>query len=148
MASMKMSKAGRKTLTTREGVRLKAYKDSVGVWTIGIGHTSAAGDPKVTPTLKITAEECDEIFTRDLAKYEKAVNDAVKVPVTQTEFDAMVSLCFNIGPGGFAKSSVVRRLNAGDRKGAAKAFLMWNKPKEIVGRRTGEMLQFVAGAPK
>lgn len=148
MASMKMSKAGRKTLTTREGVRLKAYKDSVGVWTIGIGHTSAAGDPKVTPTLRITAEECDEIFTRDLVKYEKAVNDAVKILVTQTEFDAMVSLCFNIGPGGFAKSSVVRRLNAGDRKGAAKAFLMWNKPKEIVGRRTGEMLQFVAGAPK
>lgn len=145
---MKMSKLGRRMLTQREGIRLKAYKDSVGVWTIGIGHTSAAGPPKVTSTLKITPEECDEIFVRDLVAYEKAIDAAVTVPITQTEFDALVSLCFNIGQGGFSKSTVVRRLNSGDRDGAAKAFLMWNKPKEIIGRRTGEMLQFKAGAPK
>lgn len=145
---MRMSKAGRKTLTIREGVRLKAYRDSVGVWTIGVGHTSAAGPPKVVPGLTITAEECDEIFSRDLVQYEKAVESAIKVPITQTEFDALVSFCFNIGTGGFKRSTVAKRLNAGDRAGAAKAFLMWNKPKEIIGRRTGEMLQFISGAPK
>jgi len=145
---MRMSKHGRKLLQTREGVRLKAYKDSVGVWTIGVGHTSAAGAPKVTSTLRITEEECDEIFSRDIVQYENAVNDAVKITITQQEFDALVSLCFNIGQGGFKRSTVVRKLNAGDREGAAKAFLMWNKPKEIIGRRASEMLQFKAGAPK
>lgn len=145
---MKTSKAGLKTLEAREGVRLKAYKDSVGIWTIGVGHTSMAGPPVVTPKLTITSAECDEIFARDIAKYEATVNSAVKVPISQTEFDALVSLCFNIGQGGFAKSSVVKRLNTGDRAGAAKAFLMWNKPKEIIGRRTGEMRQFISGNPK
>lgn len=145
---MKTSKAGLKTLEAREGVRLKAYKDSVGIWTIGVGHTSMAGPPVVTPKLTITSDECDEIFARDIAKYEATVNSAVKVPISQTEFDALVSLCFNIGQGGFSKSSVVKRLNSGDRAGAAKAFLMWNKPKEIIGRRTGEMRQFISGNPK
>lgn len=145
---MKTSAAGRKTLEAREGVRLKAYRDSVGVWTIGVGHTAAAGAPVPKAGLTITADECDAIFARDLVKYEKTVNDSVKVPITQTEFDALVSLCFNIGQGGFAKSTVVRRLNVGDRAGAAAAFMMWRKPKEIIGRRTGEMKQFLSGAPK
>lgn len=144
---MKTSKDGRSKLEAREGTRLKAYRDSVGVWTIGVGHTSAAGSPTVTPSLKITADECDAIFARDLVKYEATVNSAVKVPLAQNEFDALVSLCFNIGQGGFAKSTVVKRLNAKDRKGAAAAFMMWNKPKEIIGRRTGEMKQFL-GASK
>jgi lysozyme len=145
---MKLSKAGRKLLVAREGVRLKAYKDSVGVWTIGIGHTSAAGPPAVTSRLAITAAECDEVFARDIVKYEQAVEKALKVEVTQQEFDALVSLCYNIGPVGFARSSVVKRLNVGNREGAAEAFMMWNKPKEIIGRRSAEMRQFIAGAPK
>lgn len=145
---METSAAGLHALEAREGVRLVAYKDTVGVWTIGVGHTSMAGLPKVTPTLKITHDECDEIFARDIVKYEATVNSAVKVKITQTEFDALVSLCFNIGQGAFAKSSVVKRLNAGDRAGAAKAFMLWCKPKEIIGRRTGEMRQFMSGAPR
>lgn len=144
---MKMSAEGRRKLTIREGVRLKAYKDSVGVWTIGVGHTSAAGDPKVTPGLTITQAECDEIFARDLVQYERAVDKAVKVPLSQKQFDALVSLCFNIGTGGFARSSVVKRLNAGDTVGAADAFLLWNKPPEIMGRRRGERKQFLEGGP-
>ena len=81
-------------------------------------------------------------------KYEQAVEKALKVEVTQQEFDALVSLCYNIGPVGFARSSVVKRLNVGNREGAAEAFMMWNKPKEIIGRRSAEMRQFIAGAPK
>lgn len=145
---MKMSPAGRAKLIAREGAKLHAYKDTVGVWTIGVGHTSAAGEPHVTPGLTITKAECDAIFARDLVQYERAVDKAVKVSVTQGEFDAMVSLCFNIGIGGFSKSSVVRLLNRGDRAGAAAAFMMWDKPAEIIGRRRGEQKQFMAAAPK
>lgn len=146
---MKTSPNGRRLLTQREGIELKAYKDTVGVWTIGVGHTSAAGPPKVTKGLTITREESDAIFARDLVTYEAAVNAAVTVPISQGEFDALVSLCYNIGTGGFKKSTIVRRLNAGDREGAAEAFMMWRKPPEIIGRRKGEQKQFInAGPPK
>jgi len=147
--TMRMSADGRKRLTAREGVRLKAYLDSVGVLTIGIGHTTAAGPPRVTKGMTITRAECDEIFARDLVKYEDAVDAAVKVPVSQGEFDALVSLCYNIGQGGFKGSTIVKRLNAGDRDGAAAAFMMWRKPKEIIGRRRQEQQQFIdAGPPR
>jgi lysozyme len=148
--TMRMSADGRAQLIRREGFRTKAYKDSVGVWTIGVGHTSAAGEPRVTPGLVITRQEVDEILSRDLRQYEDAVSAAVRVPLTQGQFDALVSFCFNIGTGGFRKSTVVRRLNGGDYKGAAAAFMMWNKPPEIKGRRDSERKQFLAatGAPK
>jgi lysozyme len=120
---MNTSPAGRKVLVQREGRRLKAYRDSVDVWTIGVGHTSAAGPPKVVPGLTITEAECDAIFSRDLAAFAASVEAAVKVPLAQHEFDALVSFCYNIGQAGFARSTVVRRLNAGDRRGAADAHV-------------------------
>lgn len=142
---MKTSAAGRAKITQREGNKLKAYTDTVGVLTIGVGHTSAAGPPKVTKGMTITAAESDAILSRDLTLFEKAVNDAVKVPVTQNQFDALVSLAFNIGTGAFKKSTLVKRLNAGDVAGAGAAFMMWNKPKEIIGRRKTEQAQFMSG---
>lgn len=78
---MKMTDEGRKRLTLREGVRTTAYLDTEGVWTIGIGHTSAAGAPKVTKGLTITVAEVDAIFARDLVQYEKAVEESIKVPL-------------------------------------------------------------------
>ena len=140
---MKMSANGRALLIQREGFKTRAYKDSVGVWTIGVGHTSAAGAPAVQPGMVISKAEVEAILSRDLVKFENTVNAAVKVPLTPGQFDALVSLCFNIGQGGFAKSTVVRRLNAGNYRGAADAFLMWNKPPEIMGRRRGERQQFL-----
>ncbi|WP_157926073.1 MULTISPECIES: lysozyme [Methylosinus] len=142
-----MSADGRATLIQREGFRTKAYRDSVGGWTIGVGHTSAAGEPKVTSGLVITKAQVDEILSRDLGQYEAAVSSAVRAPLTQGQFDALVSFCFNIGVGGFTKSTVVKRLNAGDYKGAADALLLWSKPPEIMGRRRSEREQFLA-APK
>ena len=140
---MKMSDEGRELLMHREGVRLKAYLDTKDIWTIGVGHTSAAGPPDVSQGMEITEEQCDEIFARDLAKYDEAVNDAVEVALEQHEFDALVSLCYNIGPSGFAGSTVVKKLNAGDKQGAGVAFMMWDKPPEIIGRRRTEMKQFL-----
>ena len=140
---MDVSKIGLDMIAKREGRRLKAYKDSVGVWTIGIGHTSAAGPPKVTPGLTITSAECDEIFARDIVQYANAVNKAVKVKLKQNEFDALVSFAYNVGSAGMARSTAIKRLNAGDRQGCADALLMWNKPPEIMGRRRSERTQFL-----
>lgn len=150
--SMVTSPAGRAAITQREGNVLTAYRDSVGILTIGVGHTTAAGAPTVAPGMKITAAESDLILSRDLAKFETAVLAAVKVPISQNEFDALVSLAFNIGGGAFAKSTLVRKLNAGDKAGAAEQFLVWNKAggKVINGltkRRQSERLQFL-GAGK
>lgn len=138
---MKMSERGRKLLKQREGVVLRAYRDSVGVLTIGCGHTSAAGPPVVTTGMSITAEQSDQILARDLIAFEKVINDALKITVTQNEFDALVSVCFNVGPR-FATSTCIKRLNMGDRAGAAEAIMMWNIPSEIIKRRRSEYTQF------
>lgn len=143
---MQMSAEGRKRLKVEEGVRLKAYKDAVGVWTIGVGHTSAAGAPKVTPGLVITAAQCDEILSRDLKRYEAIVSKAIKAALTQNEFDSLVSLCYNVESALSAKSSVVKRLNAGDKKGAADAILLYKYADGrpiLLKRRQRERLQFL-----
>lgn len=145
--AMKMSANGRALLIQREGFRLKAYKDSVGVWTIGVGHTAGAGKPYPAAGMTITKAEVDNILARDLVQFEEAVRSAVHVPLTQGQFDALVSLAFNIGAGGFKKSSVVRRLNEGNYRAAADAFLMWNKPAVLTGRRKAERAQFLAATP-
>ncbi len=147
---MKTSASGRADIARREGNKLTAYRDSVNVLTIGVGHTSAAGAPTVTAGMSITPHQSDEILTRDLAKFEAAVNGAVKVLLAQHEFDALVSLAFNIGGGAFAKSTLVKKLNAGDRAGAANAFLSWDKAggktlKGLTIRRQAERAQFLKG---
>lgn len=124
---MKTSKNGIKFLIQEEGSRLKAYQDSRGIWTIGVGHTSAAGPPKVTPSLKITKEEEETILLRDLKDSEEGILKLLKVSVNQNEFDALVSLVHNIGIPQFTGSSVLRLLNKNDRTGAANAFLLWKK---------------------
>lgn len=141
----KTSPAGIKALADREGRRLTAYRDTKGVLTIGVGHTSSAGPPTVYEGLTISNMQCDEIFARDLAKYEFTVDEVIKRPITQDQFDALVSLCYNIGQSGFAGSTVVKRINSGDMYGAAEAFMLWNKPPEIIGRRNSERLQFLKG---
>lgn len=147
---METSAAGRAAISLREGNKLQAYQDSVGIWTIGVGHTAAAGEPSPRRGMTITASQSDEILSRDLAKFEKAVNEAVKVALAQNEFDALVSLAFNIGGGAFAKSTLVRKLNANDKAGAANAFLSWNKAggktlKGLTIRRQAERQQFLKG---
>jgi len=149
---MKTSPAGRAAIAAREGNVLTAYRDSVGILTIGVGHTSAAGAPQVAVGLKISAAESDAILSRDLAKFEAAVSNAVKVPLNQNEFDALVSLSFNIGGGAFSGSTLVRKLNAGDRAGAANQFLVWNKAggktlKGLSTRREAERKQFLGSGP-
>ena len=145
---MDTSPQGIKKIIEREGVRLNAYRDSGGVWTICVGHTSRAGPPKVVPGMTCTPEQCKKILQHDLVMFEDAVETIVKVPMSQHEFDALVSLCYNIGPAAFRKSSVVRYLNKGDREAAADAFLLWNKVRKktvrgLTVRRQAEREQFL-----
>lgn len=140
---MQTSLIGRNVLIAREGLKTVAYRDSVGVWTIGVGHTSAAGAPKVTPGLKITVKEAERIFAQDLAQYERAVN-SVKSNLNQNEFDALVSFCYNVGVSAFKKSTVAKRLVANRTIGEiADAMMMWTKPPEIMSRRRAEADQFL-----
>lgn len=127
---MKTNAAGIDLIKQFEGCRLKAYPDPAtggDPWTIGYGLTSAAGIVKVTPGLRITQAQADEYLVKSLVKYETAVSTALTKKPLPNQFAAMVSLCFNIGPGNFKKSSVLRKFNAGDTAGAASSFLLWNK---------------------
>lgn len=148
-----MSAAARRSLVeASEGERLVAYRDCVGVLTIGYGHTSRAGEPAVASGMRITAAEADEILSRDLAVFERGVAAALgksRSDVTQNEFDALVSLAFNIGLGAFRSSSLLRAYVAGDKTTAARKFLDWNKAggrvvAGLAARRTRERDWFLA----
>ncbi len=146
--SMTTSAAGRTALIAREGCRLQAYRDSVGVWTIGVGHTGRAAPPTVAPGLVITAAEAEAILAADLEPFERAVTQAIGRPLTQNQFDACVSLAFNIGAGAFRASSVVRFASAGQISEAADAFLLWTRAggqvlDGLVKRRRAERTQFL-----
>jgi lysozyme len=145
---LRLSDKGYQVLHEREALKLTAYLDKVAhppVWTIGLGHTSAAGPPKVVKGMVITPEEAEEIFRRDSQRFRNEVINLVTVPVEQHQFDALASFVFNIGSHGFKRSTVLRKLNARDYAGAADAFLMWNKPPQIMSRRRGEYYQFKDG---
>lgn len=143
VSAIAMSAAGRAALMIREGCRLVAYRDSVGVWTIGVGHTGRTCAPSVRAGMTFTHAQADAALMADLAPVEAAVAAAVKVPLGVNERDALISLGFNIGITGLTRSTVVRRLNAGDRTGAADAMLLWCKPPELMGRRKEERAQFL-----
>lgn len=140
---MKTSTRGLMALIAHEGIVLSRYKDSVGVWTIGVGHTKAAGG--INPELfsgTLTIDQVLDTLRDDLVKYEAGVNKAVTVPLQQHEFDALVSFHYNTGA--IAKASFVKALNAGDRAAAYKGIMSWNKPAEILKRRAAErdLLQY------
>lgn len=120
---MTVSQSGRQMIEDFEGLRLAAYQDGGGIWTLGFGHTAGVqkGDT-------CTREQADNWLAYDLeTRAEHPVSHLVKVPLTQNQFDALCSLCFNIGAGNFANSTVLRRLNQGDYVGAAEAIPMWNR---------------------
>jgi len=115
-----------------------------GTLTIGYGHTKNVkiGD-------KITKDEADELFLEDVSEFEQCIKDNVNVPLTQNQYDALVSFCYNVGTGAFKKSTLLAKLNNEDYIGAANEFLKWNKSggKVIDGltdRRKAEKNMFLA----
>lgn len=145
---MRISDAGIKLVKEFEGCRLTAYKDIVGVLTIGYGHTSMAGPPEVKPGMKITQQMAEDILAFDLFKYQWAVVKALDRIPNQNQFAAMTSLCYNIGPAGFARSTVCKAFNAGKVSQSADAFRMWVKAggkvvNGLVRRREAERVLFL-----
>ena len=130
---MKTSDKGRDFIKSFEGLRLKAYYATVhekekGIATVGWGSTRYEdGSPVKIQDVLGDEDGADHLFSYTLKAYEDAVSSAVKVPLTQNQFDACVSLCYNIGVSAFKGSTLVKRLNAGLYKEAADQFPRWNK---------------------
>jgi lysozyme len=111
-----------------EGCKLTAYQDSVGVWTIGYGHTG----PDVHKGLRITQNQATALLLKDVQSAADCVNKLVTVQLTQDEFDALVDFVFNVGSGNFANSTLLKLLNAGDFNGAVNEFQKWDKAGGVV----------------
>ena len=119
---MKTSPKGLALIKHFEGFRAKAYRDVVGVWTIGYGFTKNVKEGDV-----ITEEEAEARLIAELAEYEIAVEQACTVVPNQNQFDALVSFTYNVGASNLRKSSVLKAHNRGDFQAAARAFALWNK---------------------
>ncbi|GLU31193.1 lysozyme [Trinickia caryophylli] len=120
---MKTNQAGLALIKQFEGLRLIAYQDVVGVWTIGYGHTGS----DVTPGLVITQSQADQMLCGDLAGFETGVSKLVTVALNENQFSALVSFSYNLGLGNLGSSTLLRLLNAGDYQGAAAQFPRWNR---------------------
>lgn len=122
-----------------EGLRLRAYKDAVGVWTVGYGHTG----PDVHPGMAITGEEAVGLLMQDLRRFERCVDHYLEIEPTQAEFDALVSFAYNLGCKALHDSTLMRKFNAGDKRGAAEEFLRWNHAggHELAGLTHRRMLE-------
>lgn len=136
---MNISKNGLNYLIQREGSKNFAYKDTKGILTIGVGHTG----PEVIAGLRWTQTQVEEALAQDIKWAEKAVN-AIDAPLSQNQFDALVSFVFNIGAAAFYNSTMKKLLNKGEYELAARQFDRWVIPKEITARRMSEKAQFLS----
>lgn len=142
---MKMSPENRRNLLQKfEGCKLKAYKCPAGILTIGYGHTSAAGNPQVTEGMTITQAEADTILAKDLYTFEQGVSKCVTVSLNQNQFDTLVDFAYNAGLGALQKSTLLKKVNAGDFDAVPAELMKWTKGggKELPGlvrRRQAEI---------
>jgi lysozyme len=143
---MKISEQGLKLIKCYEGLKLKAYRCPAGKKTIGYGHV-------ILPTeglTHITQEKADELFLGDVKWAEDCVNKSVKTPLSQNEFDALVSFVFNLGSGAFVGSTLLKYLNLSRLTEAGAQFDRWTRAKGkvlpgLVKRRASERKLFVTG---
>ena len=147
IAALSLSAAALVGIATHEGYVGQAYRDIVGVWTIGFGTTE-----QVKPGDKIDPVRALQRKMADVQKFEGALKRCVKVPLHQYEYDAFLSLAYNIGPGAFCGSTLVRKLNAEDYPGACAEILRWDKAggKTVAGltkRRQTEHRQCLGQQP-
>ena len=144
---MKISNNGLNLIKQFEGLRLNAYDDGVGVWTIGYGTIKYPNGTLVKKGDKITQTQADQYIANDVATFERSVNMLVNVPLTQNQFDALVSFTYNLGATNLNASTLLKKLNAKDHKGASAEFQKWNKAggkvmTGLVRRRKAEMELF------
>lgn len=126
--NLKLSPEGFSLIKRFEGLRLRAYRDIAGVWTIGYGSTYYKNGTRIKPgdTLPDTAA-ADDLFAYTMQTYEQAVNQLVKVPLNQHQFDALTSFTYNEGTGALGMSHILIYLNEGRYDAAAAQFALWNK---------------------
>lgn len=150
------SEKGRQFIARHEGEKLTVYRDVAGFLTVGVGHLVLPND-KLRYGDSITAEQSDAFLQADLRSAEDAVNQLVRVPLSQNEFDALVSLFFNLGRKNLANSRTLRFLNNGDKQRFGDALLQWNKAtikgrlqavKGLTIRRLAEQKLFLEGKYK
>jgi lysozyme len=154
---MALSAAGATGIMVQEGLETTGYFDTVGVPTACYGHTKTAVVGKVYPL-----SVCKELFAKDISEFESTVNKNVVVPLTQSQFDALVSFCYNVGSYNCKTSTMFTKLSALDYSGAAKEFDRWtfatrkgkkvqcsvraNQCYGVYSRRMSEKALFESGA--
>ncbi|BCZ42668.1 TPA: lysozyme [Serratia marcescens] len=146
---MNISKNGIELIKRFEGLELEAYQDSVGVWTIGYGWTQTVDGKKIAPGMRIDQATAERLLKCGVVQYEQGVNQLVKVRITQGQFDALVSFSYNLGLRSLSTSTLLRKLNDGDKQGAADEFGRWvnaggKRLDGLVTRRAAERRMFLS----
>ena len=139
---MQISEEGKNLIKKFEGCELEAYKCAAGVWTIGYGHIKTAVEG-----MKIDQATENELFDEEMGEYETYVNTAVTVPLSQNQFDALVSWVFNLGNGNLNASTMLKVINSGDHAGVPAQIKRWNKAggkvlEGLIRRREAEALLY------
>lgn len=140
---MNVSETGIELIKKFEGCILKAYKCPAGVWTIGYGHTAGVKEGQT-----ITKKEAEALLKHDLITFETHVSNLITVVINQNQFDALVSFCYNLGPGNLKSSTLLKLINAKNFNGAAEQFDHWvyaggKKLNGLVKRRAAEKALFL-----
>jgi GH24 family phage-related lysozyme (muramidase) len=148
---MFMTDEGLELIRQFEGFRSAAYRDPVGVWTIGYGHTSMAGAPEVKPGLTVSDAEAAEILARDVDQFARGVRALLKVDLSDGQFSALVSFAYNVGLGALKKSSVLTAVNARDFAAVPRRLQLWTKAgghvlPGLVKRRAAEAALFASAS--
>jgi len=147
-----LNKASLDLIKRWEGCKLKAYKCSAGVWTVGYGLTTSAGFIEVGPDTVITQAEADWYLEKTVEKFLAEIKPAITAPINENELGAFTSLAYNIGPTEFRKSSALRHFNAGNKSRVPASIRLWNKAtingkkrvlKGLVNRREAEVDLFL-----
>lgn len=144
---MHISPRGIDLICAFEGLRLKAYDDGIGVWTIGFGTTVYPNRIKVKKGDRCTEAQAKSYMAYDLKQFERAISSAVTVHINQNQFDALVSLAYNIGVNAFNQSTLIKKLNCADDRAAADQFDVWvnaggKRMQGLVNRRKVEKKLF------
>ena len=124
---MKISEEGISLIKHFEGCGLEAYQDSIGIWTIGFGTIKGVKEGD-----KINQDEAEHLLQEEMPEYEGYINDMVKVPLEQNQFDALCSWVFNLGPKNLQESTLLKLLNAGDYHTTPEQIKRWNKAGGVI----------------
>jgi GH24 family phage-related lysozyme (muramidase) len=124
---MVISEKGLALIKKFEGIRLHAYQDVTGVWSIGYGWTHPVDGEAIHSGMRIDQNTADRLLLSGIGQYEQGVESLLSVRVSQSQFDALVSFAYNLGCRSLADSTLLKKLNQGDYAGAAAEFSRWNK---------------------